>query len=152
MAKAPLNIILKTSDRIYAKCIDCNFSGDTIYFNTPSGVDRADKDYWASPRICGFCELPPIYKSYGESLELRLINEHSSESDLKNVNVGESYLETQGDRIILTSENLEENGYLPELTKLAREDNHTFTLTGFEYGKNLTAFLLEIYSIKFVDD
>jgi hypothetical protein len=124
----------------------------TIYFNTSSGVDRADKDYWASSRICGFCELPPIYKSYGESLELRLINEHSSESDLKNVNAGENALETQGVRIILTAENLEENGYLPELTKLAREDNHIFTLTSFDYGRNLTAILLEIYSIKLVDD
>ncbi len=152
MAKAPSSITLKTSDRIYATCIDCNFSGDTIYFNTPSGVDRADKDYWASPRICGFCELPPIYKSYGESLELRLIHPQCSQSDLNNVNSGESYLETQGGRIILSAENLEENGYLPELTKLAHEGNHIFTLTSFDYGRNLTAILLEIYSIKLVDD
>ena len=152
MAKAPSHIQLKTTDRIYAKCIDCNFSGDTIYFNTPSGVDRADKDYWSSPRICGFCELPPIYKSYGESLELRLIHPQSSESDLKNVNAIESDLEKSGNRIILTAEDLEENGYLPELTKLARGGNHIFTLTSFEYGGNLTAILLEIYCMELVDD
>lgn len=115
-------------------------------------MDRADKDYWSSPRNCGFCELPPIYKSYGESLELRLIHPQYRENDLKNVNGIESDLEKSENRIILTAEDLEENGYLPELTKLARGGNHIFTLTSFEYGINLTAILLEIYSIHLVDD
>ncbi len=76
----------------------------------------------------------------------------TGESDLKNVNAIESDLEKSGKRIILTTEDLEENGYLPELTKLAWEGNHIFTLTSFEYGKNLTAILLEIYSIQLLDD
>jgi hypothetical protein len=137
MAKVSSNIKLGVSDRIYAKCPYCNFSGDIIYFNTPVGVHRADKDYWISPKICVFCELPPIHKIYGQSLYLRTGGQKVSEIDL----------EKPGVRAIIKKEQLANNGYLPELNVLSLVDNHIYTFTNFEHG----TVLFEIYNSKFVD-
>jgi hypothetical protein len=138
LQKAPLNLKLKTENRIYAKCAKCNFNGDTIYFNSPEGVDRSDNEYWSVPRICGFCELPASYKMYGETAQLRL----------KDLDLDLDLELEPGVRQILTAEEISENGYLKELQKLSLAGTHIFTVTKYSYG----AALFEIYTIKLVDD
>ena len=138
---APSYVELKTVERLYAKCYKCNFYGDTIYFNTHEDVDRSDKDYWnSSTNLCGFCELPSIFKTYGESLRERCNEELAP-------------LEKPRKRTIIELEDLQESGNLPELTKLVEHDNIIITITGFDHGRfDLSSCLVEIYSFELVDD
>ena len=138
LQKAPLNLKLKSENRLYAKCPISNFNGDTIYFNSPEGINRADSEYWSVPRICGFCEMPASYKMYGETLQLKW-----SKLDDRELEDDESKI-----REILTSEQLAANGYLKELEKLVLSNSHIFTLTKYSHG----AALFEIYTIRLVDD
>ena len=138
LQKAPLNLKLKSENRLYAKCPMCNFNGDTIYFNSPAGINRSDSEYWDFPRICGFCELPATYKMYGEMLDLIWSNSEDRDLEDKESKVRE----------ILTAEQLSANGFLKELEKLVLSNAHIFTLTKYSHG----AAVFEIYTIRLVDD
>ena len=121
-AKPPPNVVLKTTDRKYAKCHKCGLYGDTIYFNTQN--------------VCGFCELEPVYSTY--------VNEDLIRSDYKIEHPVKTVV-----RFIITADRLKGSDKFQDLIPLVQNGEFVLTTRAFEYDDG---YLIELYSTEIVDD